>query len=221
MDRRTQYFLILMTLHSSLLVTSTIAGSKFFALPLGFSASATVLSYMFTFIILDSIAELYGRQYSRFIINLGLVAMALSSIYFQFAIWLPPAGFWEEQKALESILGSSWRIWLGGWTAYMVSQYVDLWSFLKLKQLPLGRASLPFRAWTSMVLGQLLDTIIFLTIAFYGTEPIWSVIPGQYFIKVIIATITTPFVSLAVALGRNFIGDVHPRISLAADEKPW
>src|SRR5262249_7003337 len=84
------------------------------------------------------------------------------------------------QKALESILGSSWRIWLGGWTAYMVSQYVDLWSFLKLKQLPLGRASLPFRAWTSMVLGQLLDTIIFLTIAFYETEPISSVIPTVF-----------------------------------------
>jgi queuosine precursor transporter len=100
MDKRTQYFIVLMTLHSSLLVTSTIAGSKFFALPLGFSASATVLSYMFTSIILDSIAELYGRQYSRFVINLGLVAMALSTVYFQFAIWLPPAGFWKEQKAL-------------------------------------------------------------------------------------------------------------------------
>jgi uncharacterized integral membrane protein (TIGR00697 family) len=210
-----------MTLHSSLLVTSTIAGSKIFALPLGFSASATVLSYMLTFVILDTIAELYGRQYSRFVITLGLAGMALSAIYFEFAIWLPPAAIWKDQRALESILGSSWRIWLGGWTAYIVSQNVDLWSFLKLKQLPLGRASLAFRAWVSMLVGQLFDTIIFLTIAFYGTLPVGSVIVGQYLIKVIIATITTPFVSLAVAFGRNFVGDGHFNANLIQEKRPY
>jgi len=203
MERRTQYFLVLMTLHSSLLVTSTIAGSKLFALPFGLSASATVLSYMLTFVILDTIAELYGRQYSRFVINLGLVAMALSAVYFEFAIWLPAADFWKEQKALETIIGSSWRIWLGGWTAYMVSQYTDLWSFLRLKELPLGR-SLAFRAWVSMILGQLIDTVIFLTIAFYGTEPVGAIIVGQYLIKLVIATLATPFVSLGVGLGRSY-----------------
>jgi uncharacterized integral membrane protein (TIGR00697 family) len=192
-----------MTLHSSLLVTSTIAGSKLFALPFGLSASATVLSYMLTFVILDTIAELYGRQYSRFVINLGLVAMALSAVYFEFAIWLPAADFWKEQKALETIIGSSWRIWLGGWTAYMVSQYTDLWSFLRLKELPLGR-SLAFRAWVSMILGQLIDTVIFLTIAFYGTEPVGAIIVGQYLIKLVIATLATPFVSLGVGLGRSY-----------------
>jgi len=206
MERRTQYFLFLMTLHSSLLVTSTIAGSKIFALPYGFSASATVLSYMLTFVILDTIAELYGRRFSRFVINLGLAAMALSAGYFEFAIWLPPASFWKEQQALESILSSSWRIWLGGWVAYLVSQNLDLWSFLKLKQLRVGGASLQLRAWVSMTVGQFIDTIIFITIAFYGTAPLGSTIAGQYLIKVVIATFATPLVSVGVAVGRRFTG---------------
>jgi len=195
-----------MTLHASLLITSTIAGSKVFALPFGLTASATVLSYMLTFVILDSIAELYGRIYSQFVINLGLLGMAISAVYFQFAIMLPPA----EQRALEAILGSSWRIWLGGWTAYMLSQYLDLWSFLKLKDMARGRGSLLFRAWASMLIGQLIDTVIFVTVAFYGIDPIGSIIIGQYLIKVAIATCASPLVTVAVAFGRKLIGEAKP-----------
>lgn len=207
MDTRQKYFLCLMTLHSSLLVTSTIAGSKVFALPFGLTASATVLSYMLTFVILDSIAELYGRIYSRFVINLGLLGMAISAAYFQFAIMLPPAEFWKEQRALEAILGSSWRIWLGGWIAYVLSQYLDLWGFLKLKDMARGRGSLVFRAWASMLIGQLIDTSIFITVAFYGTDPLGSIIIGQYLIKVVIATCASPLVWVAVVFGRKLMDE--------------
>jgi uncharacterized integral membrane protein (TIGR00697 family) len=196
-----------MTFHSSLLITSTIAGSKVFGLPFGLAASATVLSYMLTFVILDSVAELYGRIYSRFVINLGLLGMAISAGYFQFAILLPPAEFWKDQRALEAILGSSWRIWLGGWTAYVLSQYIDLWSYLKLKDMAGGRGSLFFRAWVSMLFGQLIDTTIFITIAFYGTDPVGPIIIGQYLIKVAIATCMSPLVSVAVVFGRKLMGE--------------
>jgi uncharacterized PurR-regulated membrane protein YhhQ (DUF165 family) len=80
-ERRIKFFLLLMTLHGSLLITSTVAGSKLFALPFGLSASATVISYMFTFVVLDAIAELYGAKFSRLVINLGLIGMALSALY--------------------------------------------------------------------------------------------------------------------------------------------
>jgi queuosine precursor transporter len=207
MDPRLKYFLFLMTLHSSLLLTSTTAGSKIFALPLGLNASATVLSYMLTFVILDSIAELYGRSYSRLVINLGLLGMAISSAYFQFAIMLPPAEFWKEQPALEAIVGSSWRIWLGGWIAYILSQYLDLWGFLKLKDVAHGGGSLVFRAWASMLIAQLIDTSIFVTVAFYGTEPVGSIIIGQYLTKAVIATCTSPLVPVAVVFGRKLTGE--------------
>jgi uncharacterized integral membrane protein (TIGR00697 family) len=176
-------------------------------LPFGLTASATVFSYMFTFVILDTIAELYGRAYSKFVINLGLLGMAISAIYFEFTIFLPAADFWNEQRALEAILGSSWRIWLAGWTAYLLSQYLDLWTFLKLRDIPLGRKSIALRAWAAMLVGQLFDTTIFVMLAFYGTDPVGSIILGQFLVKAIIAGLTSPFVSVAVLFGRKLLGD--------------
>jgi uncharacterized PurR-regulated membrane protein YhhQ (DUF165 family) len=117
MDRRLTYLLVLMSIHSALLITSTVAGFKVVALPFGVAASATVPSYMLTFVILDTIAELYGRRYARFVINIGLFGIFLSVIYFQFAILLPPFESWVDQPAVEAVLGSSWRIWLGGWAS--------------------------------------------------------------------------------------------------------
>jgi queuosine precursor transporter len=205
MDRRLTYFLVLMSIHSALLITSTVAGSKVVALPFGLAASATVLSYMLTFVILDTIAELYGRRYARFVINIGLFGMFLSAIYFQFAIMLPPFESWEDQPAFEAVLGSSWRIWLGGWAGYLLSQNFDLWSFLKLKEFAFGRRSLAIRAWVSMLIGQLFDTIVFITVAFYGKIPIADAIFGQYIVKVGFAILGSPLVFVAVRAGRKFI----------------
>jgi len=100
MGRRIKFLLFLMTLHGSLLITSTVAGSKLFALPFGLTASATVVSYMLTFVVLDVIAELYGAEFSRLV-------------------------------------------------AYLASQYLDLWSFLKYgKQLAEKRQS-PSALWSA------------------------------------------------------------------------
>ena len=131
MGRRIKFLLFLMTLHGSLLITSTVAGSKLFALPFGLTASATVVSYMLTFVVLDVIAELYGAEFSRLVINLGLIGMALAALYFKLTIALPPAAGWPDQAAFATVFGASWRIWLAGWLAYLASQYLDLWSFLK------------------------------------------------------------------------------------------
>jgi len=203
-DSRTKFFLLLMTLHGSLLVTSTIAGAKVFQLPFGLAASATVVSYVLTFVILDTIAELYGRSYSRFVINMGLLGMAVSASYVELAVLLPPAAEWRHQDAFATVLEASIRIWFAGWLAYILSQNLDLWSFLKLKDLTTGRGGLALRAWLSMLLGQLVDTAVFVTIAFYGIVPLGSVLVGQYMIKVIAATCAAPLVLLAVWIGRKW-----------------
>lgn len=213
MRRSTQYFLILMTLHSSLLITSTVAGSKLFQLPFGYDASATVFSYLLTFIILDTIVELYGNSYSRFVINLGLVGMAVSALYFEFTIYLPPAAVWLHQESLVSIIGSSWRIWLGGWIAYTISQHFDAWSFVLLRNTVLGRSSIVLCALISLLVSQLLDTVLFVSIAFYGTVPLFSTIVGQYFVKIVFSTAAVPLVKLSVSLGQKWSGPEGVEIS--------
>ena len=63
------------------------------------------------------------------------------------------------------------------------------------------------RAWLSMMFAQLVDTIIFVSIAFYGVVPLWPLIVGQYLIKIVIVTVGTPLVSLSVSVGRSYIAD--------------
>jgi uncharacterized integral membrane protein (TIGR00697 family) len=205
MEARISYFLFLLTLHSSLLVTSTIAGSKLFALPFGLDASATVFSYLLTFIILDTIAELFGKEYSRRVINLGLLSMALSAVYFEFAAYLPAAAGWHHQQDFEAVVSSSVRIWIGGWIAYMISQHFDLSFFLMLRETAFGRKSVVLSAWLSLMLAQLLDTAIFVSIAFYGTGAVLPTIAGQYLIKLLFSTVAAPLVKLSISIGRGWI----------------
>jgi hypothetical protein len=205
MNRRTKFFLFLMTVHGSLLVTSTVAGSKLFALPLGLTASATVISYMLTFVVLDTVAELYGAALPRLVINLGLFGMALSALYFKLAIALPPAPTWHHQHAFETVFTASWRIWFAGWFSYLISQHFDVWGFLKLREVTHGRAPLTIRALAGMLIGQLFDTVVFLTFAFYGEFALLPAIIGQYLIKIMVASFGAPLVPIFVALGRHYL----------------
>ncbi len=193
----------LLTIHTSLVIASNAAGSKLIGLPLGLAASATVISYMLSFVLLGSIAELFGRAQARLVVNLGLAAMALSVSFFELAIHLPAASFWTHQPEFEQVLGSSPRLLAGGWAAYLVGQHLDVWGFFRLKRTRLGGEMLWLRSWGSTLLGQLVDTAIFITIAFAGTAPLLPAIIGQYLVKLVIASLTTPLIYAAVGWGRT------------------
>jgi len=208
----------LASLHTALLVTSMVAGAKLVALPFHLSASATVLSYTLTFVILDTLAELYGPQVSKFVITMGLVSMVLAASYMEIAAVLPGPPGAVSQDAYAAVLSMSWRIWLAGWIAYTISQRLDVWSFLLLKRVGGIGASVAARAWFSLIFGQLIDTALFVTVAFAGTTALLPVIAGQYAVKIVISTVTIPLVSIAVALGRRFIADKAHPVAIAAEE---
>jgi queuosine precursor transporter len=114
-DFALKLYLGLATAHSVLLVASNVAGAKLIALPFGLAASATVISYLCTYLIINVIVELYGRDGSALVVLLGLLGLVGSVLFIELAIYLPPADAWKDQRAFESTLGSSWRIVLGGW----------------------------------------------------------------------------------------------------------
>jgi len=201
-DRNLRVFITLTTIHTALVISSNAAGSKLIALPGGLAASATVISYMLSFVLLGSIAELFGRAYARLVVTLGLMAMAVSVVFFELAIYLPAAGFWTHQEAFEAVLGSTWRLLLGGWTAYFLGQNLDVWGFFLLKRTRFGGRHLWLRSWGSTLIGQLIDTAVFITIAFAGTAPLIRTILGQYLVKLVVASLTTPIIYLAVGWGR-------------------
>jgi uncharacterized integral membrane protein (TIGR00697 family) len=201
-DKSIRVFIALLTIHTSLVISSNAAGSKLIGLPFGLAASATVISYMLSFVLLGSIAELFGRHYARLVVNLGLAAMAISVAFFELAIHLPAADFWSHQLAFDQVLGSSPRLLLGGWSAYLLGQHLDVWGFFLIKRTRFGADKLWLRSWGSTLIGQFIDTFVFITIAFYGDVPLIPAIIGQYLVKLVIASATTPIIYAAVGWGR-------------------
>ena len=201
-NSRIQLLILLAFLHSGFLATGNAAGSKLIAIgPL--SASATVFIYALSFLITDIVSELFGRQIANLFVWFGIAIMIIETAIFQLAIWTPPAAFFETQAAYEAVLGVSWRFLVAGVTAYFISQFFDVFIFLYLRKITHFRF-LWLRINISSIISLLIDSLIFIVIAFAGTVPhLGPIILGQYAIKVIIALLDTPII-YAVVLGIGY-----------------
>jgi uncharacterized integral membrane protein (TIGR00697 family) len=204
-DARLTLFLTLATMHTTLLIVSNVSGTKLIEMPFALGASATVVSYILTYVLINVIADLFGKAVSSLVIVLGLVGLAISVVFVELAIWLPPAPGWSGQEQFARVLGASWRLALGGWTAYLCSQFVDVWIFVALKGTALGRRFVGLAAWITMLAAQLLDTVIFVVVAFYGSSSLLSILTGQYLAKTLFMTIATPAVPLVISSSRKWL----------------
>jgi len=164
----------------------------------GLFAPAAVITYSVTFLLTDMLTEHYSKRdahravWAGFYANLLLVAVVLISVN------MTPAPFWGMQEEYEKILALVPRIVLASMIAFLVSQHLDVIQFHIWKEKTGGR-HLWLRNNASTMVSQLVDTTLFITIAFYGTPgfPILAVIKGQYLIKLLIAALDTPFIYLS------------------------
>ncbi len=191
---------------TSLLVANIIAGKLFilgrFVLPVA------VFAYPVTFVITDTVSEVWGKTEANSIVWLGFIMNLVMTAFLYLGRVLPPAPFWENQAAYEAILGSVPRIVAASMAAYLVSQFHDVWAFLFWRQVTGGK-HLWLRNNLSTMASQLLDSVIFITLAFAGTvggRVLVNMIAGQYLVKLILALADTPFCYLAVRWARK--GDV-------------
>ncbi len=192
-------FVFLSTLFVSLIVVSNIVASKVIAIG-GFFVPAAVAFYSITFVLTDTISEVWGKEKCKFVVNSGLVVSLITAVLIKIAIALPAAPFYQQQESYELILGGSIRIICAGLIAYIISQYHDIWAFEFWGRITKGK-QLWLRNNASTLVSQFIDTAIFIVIAFYGTGmPILTMIISQYIIKAVIAVLDTPFVYLLVSL---------------------
>jgi hypothetical protein len=189
----------------AVLVASNAAGAKIIALPFGLAASATAVSYALTFTITDIISEVYGRKSATLAVRLGFFGVVIGVIFFSIAIAAPAAPGWEGQQAFETTLGLAPRLLVGGLIAYLISQHLDVYIFHLVRRLTSGR-HLWLRNNLSTAVSQLVDTVIFAVITFWGLYPVVPIIFGQYIIKIVIALVDTPLVYLLTATVRKFLG---------------
>ncbi len=197
---------VLVTLFATCLLVANIIAVKLISVG-GWVVPAGIIAYPLTFLFTDVITELYGRRIASKVVWLGFGANLLMAILVFGGRLLPPAPFWENQPAYESILGMVPRIVLASMVAYLISQHHDVFAFHFWRQKTKARF-LWLRNNASTMVSQALDTGLFITIAFWGVVPaqiLANMLLSQYIIKLVIAAGDTPFCYLLVALLKDKI----------------
>lgn len=194
----------LTALFAGLLVVSNILGVKLFAVG-DFILPAAVIIYMVTFLVTDVISEVYGKKMARRTVQAGFFTQLVVLIFIYIAIELPPAPAFDMQTEYEMILGGGFQVIVASLVSYIVSQNLDVSIFHRLKKRH-GKKKLWLRNNLSTAIAQLVDTSVFILIAFFGFMPfeaLISMIFMQYIVKFIIALVDTPIVYLLVHMARK------------------
>jgi queuosine precursor transporter len=164
---------------------------------------AGVLFFPISFIFGDILTEVYGYAASRRVIWAGFAGLAFASLMAWMVVALPPAPFWNNQAEYEVAFGSTWRISLAGLVAFAVGEFVNSFIMAKMKILTSGK-HLWHRTITSTVFGEVVDTTMFVPLAFWNTgiipnDKIPLVIGAQIVAKILVEVAFTPVVYKVVA----------------------
>jgi uncharacterized integral membrane protein (TIGR00697 family) len=187
------YYDLVMVAFVAVLMISNVASTKILTLgPLTFDGGTILfpLSYIFG----DVLTEVYGYARSRRVIWAGFGAAALMAAVFALVGALPPAPGWENQEAYEAILGLTPRIVVASLVAYWAGSFANAWIMARLKVVTQGRW-LWVRTIASTLVGEGLDTFLFVVLAFAGTFApalLVAVIVSNYVFKVGIEAVATP-----------------------------
>jgi queuosine precursor transporter len=153
---------------------------------------AGLVIFPLAYLLGDVLTEVYGFRAARAVIWLGFACNLVALGAIQAAIHLPAAGFWENQEAYETTLGTTWRIFLASLAAYLVGELANSAVLARMKVATKGRW-LWSRTIGSTVVGEGLDSLIFVTIAFAGTGAgLANPIVTTWLIKVGYETAATP-----------------------------
>ena len=174
------------------LITANIVGVKVVSLG-RFILPAAVVLFPLSYIFGDILTEVYGYRWARKVIWLGFFCNLIFVIVAWVGKVLPPAPLWEWQEAYEIILGYTPRLLIASFCGYVVGEFANSFILAKMKILTRGRW-LWSRTISSTIVGQGLDTVIFLIGAYYG-EPFFVPIMILYhwLAKTLIEAIATPF----------------------------
>lgn len=168
------------------------------------AVEAGIFAFLLLVVVSSTVAELHGRAIANRLVLLGFVPLLASLGLTLTVLAIPAAEKMDPQYlgAFETIMTGTPRIWIGGIIAYGVSTLLNVTIFSKLKRE--GGKLLWLRAGIAGVLSQIVDTLIFITIAFYGVFPIGDLLVGQMLAKVVLSAVAVPpLIVLAVKLGRS------------------
>jgi len=180
-------------------IIANVTAAKPVLLPGNIVVPAAVFIYAITFTLIDLVNEKLGKQGARHVVYTAFLANLLLAAYSQFAIRLPATPFYgdEGQAAFASVLGSTWRIVLASLTAYLISSLIDVQVFAWWRE-RVGRHKWA-RVLASNAVSTLVDSIVFIVIAFGGVMPVLPLIKGQYIVKMAVTVVSVPLIYLVRA----------------------
>jgi uncharacterized integral membrane protein (TIGR00697 family) len=171
-DRKKTYsiwFIAIVALFITCLITSNIIAVKLIEV-FGFVVTAAIVIFPVSYICGDVLTEVYGYRATKRVIWLGFFCNLLAVAAIAIAQGLPGASFWDGQEAYNRILGYTPRLLLASFLAYLIGEFTNAIVLAKLKVITGGRY-LWMRTIGSTLVGQGLDSVVFVTIAFLGTIP--------------------------------------------------
>lgn len=168
------------------------------------AVEAGIFPFLMLVITSSAVTELHGGKVANSLVRFGFIPL-IASILLTFLVLLLPASPSMEPERLTSfnmVLGQSWRLMAAGVVAYGVSQTLNVMIFDRLK---IGTGRLVWlRGALAAGLSQIIDTLLFVTIAFYGVFPIAQLMMGQMLAKIVLSFLLVPLIiQFMVSLGRN------------------
>lgn len=193
MQKTTFNLILLNSIFMIGLVMSNLFGGKIISV-LAFTVAGAIITYPLTFLSTDIIGEIWGKQEANDCVKIGIIVQLIFLALGYLSLAIPPQEASESlQQSLTVVLNQGLRMTLASLGAFSVSQFLDVFLFHKLKESCNGKKKW-LRNNLSTMTSQLVDTLIFITIAFYGVvDNLPAMVLGQYVIKLLLALGDTPF----------------------------
>ncbi len=199
---------LLIGLYVTFVLVAQILAAKVSAFNLGFATfygPSGVLVFSLTYLMTDIVNEKFGRKETQKMILIAFVSQVAMVFFFWLGVKFQPAPFWTLQESWEQIFNLVPRITLASWVAFMITENFDAYVYSWFKRLTNGK-HLWARNVFSSIPSLLLDSLIFIPLAFFGVMPILPLIIGQTAVKWLVGLINVPFMYLNKAiLGKNEI----------------
>ena len=166
------------------------------------TVEAGIFAFLQLVVLSSAVSELHGADTAQKLVRYGFIPLILSALLIQLVIALPSASFWTQQEAFAGILGQGSRLMFAGLISYGISQTLNVMLFNALRE---GTGRMVWlRGMIAAVASQIVDTGIFLTIAFLGVLPILPLLVSGITAKVALSILMVPpLIQLAVNLGRT------------------
>jgi queuosine precursor transporter len=208
--KKNNLFVILCGAFCSALIISNILAFKTFTL-FNFVLPTAVILFPIVYITNDILAEIFGFEKAKMVIKTGFFMNIIAVISYNIAIVLPAPVFFEGQEAFEMVLSNTFRVLIASMVAYLIGNITNA----KIMELMKNKSNLFSRCILSALIGEGLDAFIFISIAFFGTMSISSLIVmifAQAIFKTVYEIVCFPLTNILVKKAR-LLNDTERRTS--------